>query len=1009
MARHTTYLASLLTLAALLAVSFFPFGAFAADVRAQPEFPASPANPAAVVNLTAVADATILEGSPDLNLGSSSLLTVERDDFLQQSVALLRFDLSSIPPGSTINSAELQLNLQEALNGFPTVTLDASRVTTAWSEGTVTWNSRPSWICCVANAAVGFSIGTDYVWDVATLVDHWVNNPTTYPNGGVALTGPSGGHQRAFASRDGGSNPPRLVVDYTPPPPDGTISAEVFQANASRKNDDNFIPGLDLFDLQDFYLWVSVNGGPDMDSPVRSNLDLAEWDPPFRVSADVIKAVRFFPVRVELWDSDDTDAHDQFDINPENPYTKALTVLYDGCTMEWSDGTNTFGPGPAWVPSPMEQDVEGLGQILLQISNDDGRSFAPDDVAIAYAGPVQVAYYKGGYHAPLIVADKATSFMVQLSSSWAVPRQVQIRVTMSDGVSTVNQTKYVVVPPDGLRVFFFDYSEGVGPFFPEKNLPDPQLTYNVQVNVEGGDGDPVPPWFNCVGDNNTLDDGFRPIIQTHNPTVVYRRWDYDDTLNPPSIPDANATVGNNEIFREATFPISVARSTVVTAPYFTPFGRGTTDLLGGLPDWTAVEPGQTLFWENIGAMAAGIERMVLVARETFWEDNLSRLTTGSMTTLGLSLGESGPRVVIAEAGTSQTVVHELGHTYKLSQRPCSARDVFLAGCRDEYLHTAADGRPYLADGYDVQAGVYPAGSGGTPGTREVLGVTNFMDTTAAGLGAYDRWVDLFSYNYLLEQMRDRQDPTLVSLSGVIWAKNGFDAQDPGMVGMLFPSYQFEGMPDLEQRPYGEAAGSGLFGVRLEAGQGDRIYRFDPWFRSMPDGSEVAFFAFGVEWDPAAEAVSLWGLSDPANAAQSQWVELFRLNRSAESPIINSIQAAVDGAPRLDPQQQVPPVIIAPGESVAISWDASDADSADLRAILLLEPPPSPGGYNGWLPYGVQIDGNQATIPWSWLALRPGTYGGRVVVSDGVNATSYEQPDLFTIEPMRFFLPVVTKY
>lgn len=181
----------------------------------------------------------------------------------------------------------------------------------------------------------------------------------------------------------------------------------------------------------------------------------------------------------------------------------------------------------------------------------------------------------------------------------------------------------------------------------------------------------------------------------------------------------------------------MARSTVIPDPRFTPFGRGTTDILPILPDWAAVEPGQTLVWENLAAMTAGIERLVLVARRTFWEDNQSRLTTGGMNTLGLSLGEFGPRVVIAEAGTSQTAVHELGHTYKLSQRPCStggvAEDLFQAGCRDEYNHTAADGRPYPANGYDVQAGVYPLGRGGTPGTREVLSVTNFMDTTGAGL------------------------------------------------------------------------------------------------------------------------------------------------------------------------------------------------------------------------------------------------------------------------------------
>ena len=999
MARHTTYLASVLALATLLAVSFFLFGAFAADVRAQPEFPASPASPNAVVNLAAVADATIMEGSPDLNLGSSILLTVERDDFLQQSAALLRFDLSSIPPGSTINSAELQLNLQEALNGFPTVTLDVSRVTTAWSEGTVTWNSRPSWICCEASAAVGFSIGTDYVWDVATLVDHWVNNPTTYPNGGVALTGPSGGHQRAFASRDAGSNPPRLVVDYTPPPPDGMIVAEVHQAIVSKKNDDDLL-GIPAFRQQDFYLKMWVNSQPEVISPEVPQNDSAAWTPPFSESADVIKALRTYPVVVELWDNDLWDPDDQFDISPEAG--KTLTVTFDACTLQWSVGSNLYGPRPDWIPYPMAEGVENLAQIQMQIRTSDGRSFAPNDVAIAYAEPVQTVY-----RAREIIAEKATALRVDLSSSWTVDRNTEVIVTMSDGINTVNQTKHVVVPPDGLRVFFFDNSEGVGPFFPRKNLPNPRLTYSVQVNVEGGDGDPAPPWFNCVGDNNTLTGAPLSIIQTHNPTVVYRRWDYDDTLNPPTIPVANATVEDNETFREAIFPISVARSTVDPAPYFTPFGRGTTDIWDFLPDWTAFEPGQTLVWENIGAMIAGIERMVLVPRQTFWEDNLSRLTTGDMTTLGLSLGEFGPRVVIAEAGTSQTAVHELGHTYKLSQRRCSTGEVFedflLVGCFDEYEHTPADGRPYLGHGYDVQAGVYPLGSGGTPGTREVLSRTNFMDTTGAGLGTYDRWIDSFSFNYLSSAMREPQDPHLTTISGLLWAKNGFDDPNPNLVGLLLPAYRFEGIPDLEQMPYGASSGSGFFAVRLETGQGDRIYRFDPWFRSMPDGSEVAFFAFGVEWDAMTQALSLWGPSYPADPYQSQDEELFRVDRTASSPIISGLQAATGGGSEANSPQADPPVV-EPGQDLIISWSADDGDADDLRAILLLKPTDS----DTWIPHGVQLDGNQTTIPGSWLASRPGSYDAHVLVSDGVNTGQIEQQGLFTVTQAKLFLPVILR-
>lgn len=72
MAPHTKVLSSRLPLVVLLVIMFLPFSGFTADLRVQLEFPPSPVRPAAVVSLTAVADTTILEGSPNLNLAALS-------------------------------------------------------------------------------------------------------------------------------------------------------------------------------------------------------------------------------------------------------------------------------------------------------------------------------------------------------------------------------------------------------------------------------------------------------------------------------------------------------------------------------------------------------------------------------------------------------------------------------------------------------------------------------------------------------------------------------------------------------------------------------------------------------------------------------------------------------------------------------------------------------------------------------------------------------------------------
>ncbi|MBN1136430.1 MAG: DNRLRE domain-containing protein, partial [Anaerolineae bacterium] len=485
---HKRALLAYQVVAALLFAAILPLPFAAAQEVSTPAAP-GPEVTAAVVTLTATADTTIREGSPGTNYGTLSLLTVERDDFLQQAVVLQNFDLSGILPGSTIHSAELQLNLQEATGGFPTIPVDVSRITGFWTETAVTWNSRPGWTCCDATVSVGTAVGTDYTWDVTTLVDDWVNDGATHPNRGVALSGPAGFHQRAFASRESVSEPPRLVIDYTPPPPDAAIVASVYQAIPSVKRDDNIL-GIDAWVQQDFYLKMSVNGEPDLTSPVVDQRDYAEWNPPFTGTADVIAAQRFYPVRIELWDEDDVDPDDQFNINPIAPspdVSKTLNVLFDACTLRWSAGSLSFGPGPSWVPYPMPENVGQLAQIQMAIAPVDARSFAPDDIAITHAEPVQAVY-----GARQIIAEKATAFRLDLSSSQPGPAQVSVEVTLSDGLSSATHIRNAIVPTDGLRLFFFDGSDGVGPFFPKK-ADDARLTYDVVVTVLSGEGDD-PAW-----------------------------------------------------------------------------------------------------------------------------------------------------------------------------------------------------------------------------------------------------------------------------------------------------------------------------------------------------------------------------------------------------------------------------------------------------------------------------------------------------------------------------------
>lgn len=77
----------------------------------------------------------------------------------------------------------------------------------------------------------------------------------------------------------------------------------------------------------------------------------------------------------------------------------------------------------------------------------------------------------------------------------------------------------------------------------------------------------------------------------------------------------------------------------------------------------------------------------------------------------------------------------------------------------------------------------------------------------------------------------------------------------------------------------------------------------------------------------------------------------------------------------------------------IAWDQQDADTGAgaLSAILYLTPPKAPGNLAAVassIPFAINLVGGQATLQASQLAGLPGDYGAKIVVSDGVNTTSF---------------------
>jgi hypothetical protein len=90
---------------------------------------------AATASFTAVADAAVLSGSPAQNFGSTPTLLA---DTSPQEQSLLRFNVTGL--SGTVTRAVLRLYVSNGSADGPRVYRTAS----GWTEGTVTWNTRPA-------------------------------------------------------------------------------------------------------------------------------------------------------------------------------------------------------------------------------------------------------------------------------------------------------------------------------------------------------------------------------------------------------------------------------------------------------------------------------------------------------------------------------------------------------------------------------------------------------------------------------------------------------------------------------------------------------------------------------------------------------------------------------------------------------------------------------------------------------------------------------------------------
>jgi hypothetical protein len=161
--------------------------------------------------ITAFADADswIDQNSASNNFGTDAILKVRSQAPSDNFRALIRFALPTPPAGCIFQSATLRLYTAASTTGR---TLQALRISGAWTESNVTWNNQPA----TAGAAVASTSGLSHrEWQVAAQVQ--AIYATGVNHGFLIRDSAEGGtgREQQFHAKEKGEDPPVLIVSFS--------------------------------------------------------------------------------------------------------------------------------------------------------------------------------------------------------------------------------------------------------------------------------------------------------------------------------------------------------------------------------------------------------------------------------------------------------------------------------------------------------------------------------------------------------------------------------------------------------------------------------------------------------------------------------------------------------------------------------------------------------------------------------------------------------------------------
>lgn len=242
--------------AGVAGIATLTYSAGAVTIAVDPAWLADPArqfpvalDPTTIVlqpDPTAGKDSYVYQGGPTTNYGTATFLAIGDSDTVNLAYrSFLQPDLSSIPSGKIILSAQLELYTPGGGTVGANLTANLYRVTSSWGEATITWNVQPTFDTTVHSSVAGIDTTAGWrAWTgLATLVQNWyVGSWTNY---GVvirkATDGSTSSDIKNFHSSDYTTNTtlrPKWTITYTTPPTVTITSPAGTQTTPTQINDD---------------------------------------------------------------------------------------------------------------------------------------------------------------------------------------------------------------------------------------------------------------------------------------------------------------------------------------------------------------------------------------------------------------------------------------------------------------------------------------------------------------------------------------------------------------------------------------------------------------------------------------------------------------------------------------------------------------------------------------------------------------------------------------------------